>query len=227
MDGFSGRHRRSSRFQRTAALVLVALGLLVAAGCGLAGPPPPPVTPDALTVMGAPHVTAQQMVAWFSARTGHASGWKVAEWPPTVALRYIEEGNAEHVAGDVAFAQAVLETGWFRFDNSSVPPSYNNFAGMGATDVNPAPAAFQSVQAGIRAQIQHLRAYADPTATSCAAPPLHQACADPRFDLVTPKGKAPYWKWFGNGVWATDPNYALKVWNLYRDLLAFNHVPVA
>jgi hypothetical protein len=177
--------------------------------------------------MGAPHVTAQQMVAWFSARTGHASGWKVSEWPPTVALRYIEEGNTEHVAGDVAFAQAVLETGWFRFDNSTVPPSYNNFAGIGATDVNPVPAPFPSVQAGIRAQIQHLRAYADTTATSCAVPPLHQPCVDPRFDLVSPKGKAPYWKQFGNGVWATDPQYAAKVWNLYRYMLAFNHVPVA
>jgi N-acetylmuramoyl-L-alanine amidase len=225
MHRFSRRRARLPRSARASLLGLVGLSMLLSACVRPA--PPPPVTFDALTVMGAPHVTATQMVAWFSARTSHASGWKVSEWPPTVALRYIAEGNVEHVAGDVAFVQAVLETGWFRYDQSTVPPSYNNFAGVGATDVDPSPAAFASVQDGIRAQIQHLRAYADTTATSCTAPPLHALCVDPRFDLVSPKGKAPYWKQFGNGNWATDPNYAAKVWNLYRDLLSYNHVPVA
>ncbi|HZP30946.1 MAG TPA: glucosaminidase domain-containing protein [Acidimicrobiia bacterium] len=226
MHRFTRRPGRLRRRSLGALLGAVTLGLLAGA-CGVrAAPPPPPVTFDALTVMGTPHVTATQMVAWFSARTSHASGWKVAEWPPTVALRYIEEGAAEHVAGDVAFVQAVLETGWFRFDDSTVPPSYNNFAGIGATDVNPMPAQFATVQDGIRAQIQHLRAYADTTATTCTSPPLHNPCVDPRFDLVSPKGKAPSWKQFGNGNWATDTDYAAKIWNLYRDLLSYNHVPV-
>jgi hypothetical protein len=206
-----------------------ALGLLAgAAGCGLpAGPPPPPVTGATLTVMGTSHVTVKQMVAWFDAQTSHASGWKAGEPLGTVAQRYLDEAGAEHVAGDVAFVQAVLETGWFRFDGSSVPPSYNNFAGIGATDVNPMPAQFISVQQGIRAQIQHLRAYADPTMTTCTAPPLTDPCVDPRFDLVSPKGKAPLWRQMGNGNWATDPNYAAKIWALYTSMLSFNHVPFA
>ena len=41
-----------------------------------------------------------------------------------------------------------------------------------------------------------------------------QAVRHPRFDLVTPKGKAPQWNQFGNGNWATDPTYAAKIWNL-------------
>jgi hypothetical protein len=225
MHRLSHRPRRFPRVQRTAALVLAAVALLAATGC-LAAPPPPPVTIDTLPVMGPAHVTVTQMVKWLDARSGHYAGWKAGEFPITVAQRYLDEGAVEGVGGDVAFVQAVLETGWFRFDNSSVPPSYNNFAGIGATDVNPVPAQFATVQIGIRAQIQHLRAYADPTATTCSWPPLHRVCADPRFDLVSPKGKAPYWKQFGNGIWATDPSYALKIWNLYRDLLAFNHVPV-
>jgi hypothetical protein len=227
MHRFTRRWARHPRLRATAVLCAVSLGLLAAAGCGIAGPPPPPVTGDTLTVMGPAHVNAGQMVKWLDARSGHFAGWKAKEFPITIAQRYLDEGSAELIAGDVAFVQAVLETGWFRFDNSSVPPSYNNFAGIGATDVNPAPAQFISPQQGIRAQMQHLRAYADPKATTCTAPPLKDPCVDPRFDLVSPKGKAPYWKQFGNGVWATDPNYALKIWNLYRDLLAFNHVPVA
>ena len=76
--------------------------------------------------------------------------------------------------------QAIVETGWFRF-RGSVPPGNNNFAGIGATDTGPAPAAFPDARTGVRAQIQHLRAYADPIADellgAAAAPP----CVDPRF----------------------------------------------
>ena len=86
--------------------------------------------------------------------------------------------------------QAIVETGWFRF-GGSVPAWKNNFAGIGATDTNPAPAAFPDARTGVRAQIQHLRAYADPGATTCSVPPLHRPCVDPRFALVVPKGKAP------------------------------------
>ena len=43
--------------------------------------------------------------------------------------------------GDIAFIQGIVETGWYRF-TGSVPPSYNNFAGIGATDSGGAPAAF-------------------------------------------------------------------------------------
>ena len=223
------RSSRRSRPLRRAVLGTVAVALLAAAaGCGVpAGPPPPPVTFDQVPVMGTARLNATQMVAWFNANTSHASGWKVAEPPIIVAQRYLDEGGVEGVAGDVAFVQAILETGWFRFANSSVPPSYNNFAGIGATDVNPAPAQFATVQIGIRAEIQHLRAYADATATTCTQPPLHRYCADPRFDLVTPKGKAPKWNQFGNGNWATDPNYAVKIWNLYQSMLSYNHVAVA
>jgi hypothetical protein len=223
------RPSRPSRPGRRALFGAVAVALLVVAtGCRIpAAPPPPPVTFDQVSVMGTSRLTAPQMIAWFNSRTSHASGWKVAELPIYVAQRYLDEGAREHVAGDVAFVQSVLETGSFRFDGSSVPPSYNNFAGIGATDVNPAPAQFASVQEGIRAQMQHLRAYADSDATTCAAPPMHSPCVDPRFDLVSPHGKAPNWNQFGNGIWATDPDYAAKVWNLYSSMLSYNHVPVA
>ncbi|HEX6311173.1 MAG TPA: hypothetical protein VF152_06070, partial [Acidimicrobiia bacterium] len=55
---------------------------------------------------------------------------------------------------------------------------------------------------------------------SCAAPPLHAGCVDPRFHLVSPKGKAPTWNVMGNGNWATDPAYAGKVLSLYNHMRA-------
>ena len=79
------------------------------------------------------------------------------------------------------------------------------------TDPLGGAATFPDARTGVRAQIQHLRAYADATATTCAQPPLHNPCVDPRFNLVSPKGKAPTWNQFGNGKWATDPTYASKI----------------
>ena len=117
--------------------------------------------------------------------------------------------------------QSIVETGWFRF-TGSIPAAYNNFAGIGATDTNPAPAIFVDARTGVRAQIQHLRAYADPTATACRVPPLHNPCVDPRFDLVVPKGKAATWNQMGNGNWATDPTYANSILTLYREALTFH-----
>jgi hypothetical protein len=115
----------------------------------------------------------------------------------------------------------VLETGWFRFAGS-VPAWYNNFAGIGATGPGGVPAQFPDARTGVRAQIQHLRAYADPTATTCTVPPLHNPCVDPRFALVLPKGKAPTWNQMGNGNWATSTTYASKILALYQEMRTFN-----
>ena len=130
------------------------------------------------------------------------------------------------MAGDVAFIQGVVETGWYRF-TGSVPAWKNNFAGIGATDTSPAPASFPDARTGVRAQIQHLRAYADPSATACTAPPLHNACVDPRFNLVTPKGKATTWGSMGNGNWASSTTYAATILRLYDEARAFNGLPPA
>jgi len=77
----------------------------------------------------------------------------------------------------------------------------------------------------VRAQIQHLRAYADSTAVRCAVPPLHNACADPRFDLVLPKGRARAWNQMGRGNWSTTETYADRVLGRYREALAFAGQP--
>ena len=201
--------------------------LAALAGCGKQAPvgptppTPPPVTAQ-VAIMGPPRLTAAQLVAWFNGRTPQPPGVYAATVPVEVLAQiFIEEGAVESVTGDVAFVQSIVETGWFRF-TGSVPAWSNNFAGIGATDTNPAPAVFPDARTGVRAQIQHLRAYADPTAFACTVPPLHSACVDPRFDLVTPKGKAPTWNQMGNGNWATAPTYASSILTLYAEALAFH-----
>jgi hypothetical protein len=206
---------------RIAALML-AVGFTLACGSSPTGPSAPPAGATQFPVMGPARLTAAQLVSWFSRRQPQPSGSYGATEPVTaLAAYFIEEGAREGVAGDVAFVQSIIETGWFRF-SGSVPGSKNNFAGIGAIDSNPGEAAsFPDARTGVRAQIQHLRAYADPTALTCTVPPLHAPCVDPRFALVQPKGRAPFWNQFGNGLWATSPSYGNDIVARYQEALNF------
>jgi hypothetical protein len=173
-------------------------------------------------VMGNARLSARQLIAWLNGRQPRPAGLYSASVPvEQLAAIFIEEGAAEGVAGDLAFVQSIVETAWFRF-TAAVPATANNFGGLGATDGGGAGARFPDARTGVRAQIQHLRAYADASATACAAPPLHNPCVDPRFDFVTPKGRAPTWNQMGGGNWATARTYAASILTLYVEALAFN-----
>jgi Mannosyl-glycoprotein endo-beta-N-acetylglucosaminidase len=216
----------SHRRRRTATLVaLLVAGTATLAACKpapgpSAAPPPAPAPSGTVSIMGTARIDAAKLAAWFHNRQPQPSGTYAATVPvETLAQYYVEEGAAEGVKGDLAFIQAIVETGWFRF-GGSVPAANNNFAGIGATNTNPAPAVFPNARTGVRAQIQHLRAYADPGAATCGVPPLHHGCVDPRFALVTPKGKAPTWNQMGNGNWATSSTYSSTILGLYNQALA-------
>ena len=103
-----------------------------------------------------------------------------------------EEASAEGVRPEVVFAQAMHETGWLQF-GGSVKVEQCNFAGLGAVDQATGGASFESVRIGIRAQIQHLKAYASKDS-------LVNACVDPRFNYVR-RGSAPNLVDL-NGKWA-------------------------
>lgn len=181
-----------------------------------------PAPSGVVPIMGAATLTTGQLVAWFNTRQPRPAGVYAATVPVEVLAGYfLEEGAAEGITGDVAFVQSIVETGWFRF-GGSVPASANNFAGIGATDSNPMAAVFPDARTGVRAQIQHLRAYADPGALTCTVPPLHNPCVDPRFHLVLPKGKAPTWNQMGNGNWASATTYAAGILALYQEARAFS-----
>ena len=206
---------------RIAAIVL-ATSLTLACGSSPSGPSPTPSANPSVPVMGNARLSAAQLVNWFSRRQPQPAGAYGATEPvQALAAYFIEEGALEGVAGDVAFVQSIIETGWFRF-SGAVPGSKNNFAGIGAVDSSPGDAAsFPDARTGVRAQIQHLRAYADATALSCTVPPLHAPCVDPRFALVTPKGRAPFWNQFGGGVWASSPTYGSDIVARYQEALNF------
>jgi flagellum-specific peptidoglycan hydrolase FlgJ len=171
---------------------------------------------DVIPVMGTAQLTAQQLASWFEStgRTARlAGGMSIRE----LADIFIQEGADEDVRGDVAFAQSVLETGYFRYALD------NNYAGLGACDSCAGEPAFPSPRDGVRAQIQHLKNYGDPDSRTpglAHAPSPTWYGADPaqaarNFDTFFAKGHAQTWQVMGKGNWATDPNYATKVIGIY------------
>lgn len=145
-------------------------------------------------IMGKAKASAQQMALF--ARSKNAEPQLPACSLEQLAQFFLEEGEAEGVRGDVAFAQSLHETGFFKY-GGIVLPTQNNYAGIGALNGNATgqAATFPAPRTGVRAQIQHLKAYA-------STEPLVNACVDPRFSLVT-RGSAPYVEWLGA---ADNPN---------------------
>lgn len=215
---------RNQGASRAAAVIAFAAFATACGSRSPIAPSPMPSSAGTIPIMGTSRLSAEQLVIWFSGRQPQPAGIYAATVPVgTLAQYFIDEGSAEGVTGDVAFVQGIVETGWFRFDGS-VPASANNFAGIGATDTDSRPAFFPDARTGVRAQIQHLRAYADPGATACAVPPLHNPCVDPRFHLVLPKGKTPTWNVMGNGNWATASTYGASIVSRYEEARQFNGV---
>ncbi|MBD2076993.1 glucosaminidase domain-containing protein [Phormidium sp. FACHB-592] len=127
---------------------------------------------------------------------------------PDITQLYQAEAATEGVNPDVAFAQALLETYFFGF-SSLLSPIQNNFGGLGATSGSHAFASFPSAQIGVRAHIQHLKAYANEE-------PLVQAVVDPRFSFVT-RGVAPRVEQLSRR-WSAEADYGDKILAMLRRL---------
>ena len=114
----------------------------------------------------------------------------------------VNEAKAEGVDPGVVFVQAMTETAWLRF-GGDVKAEQCNFAGIGATGGGVKGATFSSVTEGLRAQVQHLRLYADATCTSAAK--LSNTLVDPRF-FTSLAGVSPYVEGLGSR-WASGSSY--------------------
>ena len=158
-------------------------------------------------IMGAGMMTAEQLTHFFLTQAPDADPVQVER----LARYYMQEATAEGINSDVAFVQMCLETGFLRF-GGLVTADMNNFCGLGAINDANRGISFPDEQTGIRAHIQHLKAYA-------SAEPLNLPSVDPRYRYVNPKGKAPYIRNLA-GTWASDPAYGHKIDQLLRRMYA-------
>ena len=169
---------------------------------------------DSLTaIMGKAKATAGQMASYLKKKNP-----SVPQSVLDMLPRYLSEGEAEGVRGDIAFAQSCLETGNFTFSGSAVTLPQNNFCGLGVTQRGRVGLSFDTPQLGIRAQIQHLKAYA-------STDKLRNALIDPRFRYVT-RGCAPYAEWLGQKEnpqgkgWAAGEKYGEKILSILKAIVS-------
>jgi len=165
--------------------------------------------PDA--IMGRPIATPEQCIKYLLSVNPRPN---LTVPPQELVTYYYEEGAREGVRPDVAFAQALKETGFFRY-GGTVTPDQNNYCGLGTTSTEVKGAYFPSSQLGVRAHIQHLLAYA--TTRRPQAPVV-----DPRYDLV----RAVYHDstigtWEGlNGRWAVPGyTYGQSILQIFGNIL--------
>ena len=135
------------------------------------------------------------------------------DFPREIAEAYLKVGERYGIRGDVALCQAIVETGWFMFaDGTAVSPEQHNYCGLGVTGRGMKGHVFETVEDGVRAQMQHLYAYA-----TKAPLPKGEPLLDPRFSYVR-RGIAPTWHELSNR-WAMNPNYGRQIMTLYDQLL--------
>ncbi|EGB92622.1 putative lipoprotein [Clostridium sp. D5] len=170
-------------------------------------------------IMGKSSVTVEQMVEYFNSSQekypAEALSKGGADSIETFCQMFYDEASAEGIRPEVPFVQTMKETGWLQYGGDASIEQFN-FAGLGTTGGGVAGNSYPDVRTGIRAQIQHLKAYA-------TADALAQECVDERYEYVT-KGSAPYVEWLGQQEnpegygWATADNYGYSIVDMISKL---------
>lgn len=157
-----------------------------------------PVTYEPDDIFGTAQATQEQCVRFLLENNPKPS---IACSAKELVGYYYEEAGKEGIRPDVAFVQAIKETGFFGY-GGTVIPEQNNYCGLGTTSATVQGGYFPSPQIGVRAHIQHLLAYA-------SARKPKEAVVDPRYELVRDMyGDNVLTKWtMLNGRWAVPGTY--------------------
>ena len=173
--------------------------------------PPKPaesvMSSDDNMIMGGAVATQEQCVRYLLRNNPYP---KLNVSPQELVAYYYEEGSRAGIRPDIAFAQALKETGYFRY-GGTVVPAQNNYCGLGTTSATVRGAYFATPRLGVKAHIQHLLAYA-----STEKP--DDNIVDPRYDLVRNSyGEKTLTRWQDlNGRWAVPGvGYGQSILNDY------------
>ena len=158
-------------------------------------------------IMGKGRVSADKMAFFLLDNNSKAD----SAFVNSLAKIYIEEAGFEGVNHDIAFSQMCLETGFLRFGGDVKPEQYN-FCGLGAIGNGEPGNSFSEPRIGVRAHIQHLKAYG-------SEEPLNGKLESPRFRYVK-RGIAVTYEGL-TGTWAMDKQYAVKIKSIIDRLYEF------
>lgn len=135
-----------------------------------------------------------------------------------IAKAFFELAPLYDIDPMMAISQSILETGWFKYNGSAVKAEQHNYCGLGVVSNGVTGATFDTIEDGVRAQLQHLYAYG----CKDELPLSEKTLLDPRFHLVT-RGIATYWQQLA-GRWAvpgydkntySTPQKAMEAGNTY------------
>ncbi len=172
---------------------------------------PATVSLDDRSIIGTPLASQQQCVKYLLSVNPHPA---ISVSPEQLVAYYYEEGQREGIRPDVAFAQALKETGFFRY-GGTVTPDQNNYCGLGTTSSQVKGAYFPSSKMGVRAHIQHLLAYASTRKPT-------ESVVDPRYELVRGVyGGNTLGNWEDlNGRWAVPGySYGQSILSMFKAML--------
>ncbi|MDE6556251.1 MAG: glucosaminidase domain-containing protein [Duncaniella sp.] len=156
-------------------------------------------------IAGLPEADVERMYQYVSSRN--------PAFDREVAEAFHDLGCIYGIRGDVALCQAIIETGWFRFDNGTcVPPDAHNYCGLGVKQRGDLGCSFETVRDGVAAMMQHLYAY-----STTADLPEGETMIDPRFKYVR-RGCAPNWEDL-SGRWAMSDDYGRKILRIYSAMM--------
>lgn len=161
------------------------------------------------TIMGNTTVTIDQMVRFYE-KSGRFYPEDFYKKKGAATLQdfcriVCEEAKKEGVRAEVVWSQICKETGYLGYVNCDVRRSQCNFGGLGATGNGERGLTFKNVRTGVRAQVQHLKAYG-------SNENLKYTCVDPRFQYVS-RNNAPIVEYLGiqenpsGKGWAAETNY--------------------
>ena len=165
----------------------------------------PPTSP---TILGAPLLNQAELQAW----------WATLSRKPNLTVpinqliaSYATWGQKLGIRDDVAFAQSIVETGYFSFPaNGQLGPKDNNFAGIGACDSCSHGWSFPSADTGVQAQMELLHLYASSTPWSKDIPNVIHG--------TSVGGCCQTWSQLA-GTWASSTVYGISIMTVYQQML--------
>lgn len=184
-------------------------------------------------ILGEESMPADTALAWILSKVDKSVPKLTCDLADLVDY-YWQEGKAEGVRPEVALSLSIKETGFWRY-GGIVQPEQNNFGGLGALNENASgeAASFIDCQIGVRAVVQHMRAYATREA-------LRQGNVDPRYEAVikagyhgqapTVHGLSGKWAWPGFDrrkhptlavAYLAGETYGQEITQMYRQMLDF------
>jgi len=160
------------------------------------------------SILGPSLLSPSQIEEWY-ASTRSLPNTMVAF--PKLVSDYFIASRMTHVRADLAFAQSVVETGYFSFPpGGQLVPDDNNFAGIGACDSCSHGWSFPSALAGVLSQEELLLAYASPKPSA-------------RFSWVSNLGiQGCCNTWLGlSGIWASNLSYGYEILSVYKQMVGW------